>query len=100
MAKILILINLQVSILIQGTRDINPVARQHFCEALGVLGAIDPQFVNVPVQPKITQQNSQELALCLLENFLVKAYCTAADAVAQEEVAFAIQQILKFCTAE
>jgi serine/threonine-protein kinase ATR len=82
--------------LLQGTQDHNLEARRACAEALGELGAIDPERLNLVIESKIEDdQDDDQIAIKLINNYLVRVYKTAQDPDVQDRSAYAIQEILK-----
>ncbi|GAA6058573.1 hypothetical protein JCM10212_007012 [Sporobolomyces blumeae] len=75
------------------------------CECIGILGAVDPDRFELPPveQPPVVLENfenhdeSIRFALRLLQDLLVGAYRSTNDTKHQEFLAFAIQELLRFC---
>ena len=77
--------------LLTRTRDANVAARLALARALGLLGAIDPARLRIPLRAPATPDHStSELAIVLINNFLV-GELGAARSDMQDRVAFAIQ---------
>lgn len=83
----------------------NQQIRNHAFECLGILGALDPDRIELPPAdpPTIVLENfnnpeeSISFALHLIQNLLVGAYRSTNDTKHQEFLAFAIQELLQFC---
>ncbi|GAA5921352.1 hypothetical protein JCM1841_002451 [Sporobolomyces salmonicolor] len=75
------------------------------CECIGILGAVDPDRFELPPveQPPIVLENfddheeSVNFALRLIQDLLVGAYRSTNDTKHQEFLAYAIQELLRFC---
>ena len=74
-------------------------------ECMGILGALDAdRFVSVPVTTGMTimsnfadQDESVDFAIHLIRDLLVDAFRATNDTKHQNHLAFAIQELLKFC---
>ncbi|GAA5902167.1 hypothetical protein JCM6882_006719 [Rhodosporidiobolus microsporus] len=83
----------------------NELTRNTAFECIGILGALDPDRFELPPveQPPIVLENFQnhaeavDFALRLIEDLLVGAYRSTNDTKHQEFLAYAIQELLRFC---
>ncbi|GAA5989436.1 hypothetical protein JCM11641_007903 [Rhodosporidiobolus odoratus] len=83
----------------------NELARNAAFECIGILGALDPDRFDIPPveQPPIVLENFEnhveaiDFALRLIEDLLVGAYRSTNDTKHQEFLAYAIQELLRFC---
>ena len=74
-------------------------------ECLGVMGAVDPDrfTIHIPDRHRVVLSNyadeeeAMQFALHLVENTLVSAFRSTSDIKYQSHLAFAIQELLKFC---
>ena len=68
-------------------------------KALGELGAIDPiRICEINLKPVVEEKTNEiELAIVLIENFLVNHLRAADDPIAQNKIGFALQELLKIC---
>ncbi|KAJ9093722.1 hypothetical protein QFC21_006318 [Naganishia friedmannii] len=82
----------------QGIRDAS-------YDCMGTLGALDPDRFNLDVSetPILLSYNfggyeeSSDFAICLIQTSLISAYKTTTDTRYQAHLAYAIQELLKFC---
>lgn len=82
----------------QGIRDAS-------YDCMGVLGALDPDRFKLDVSetPVLLSYNfggyeeSSDFAICLIQTSLISAYKTTTDTRHQAHLAYAIQELLKFC---
>ena len=79
---------------------------QNACfDCIGALGAIDPDRIDLPSDDKtmIIDHNFEDydetvkFVMSLMTNELVGAYRSTSDSRAQQDLAYAIQELLKFC---
>lgn len=83
----------------------NELLRNSAFECIGILGAVDPDRFELPPlpQPPIVLENfvntdeAIEFALRLVQDLLVGAYRSTNDTKHQEFLAYAIQELLRFC---
>ncbi|GAA5831812.1 hypothetical protein JCM11251_003895 [Rhodosporidiobolus azoricus] len=83
----------------------NELVRNTAFECIGILGALDPDRFELPAveQPPIVLENFQnhaeavDFALRLIQELLVGAYRSTNDTKHQEFLAYAIQELLRFC---
>lgn len=74
-------------------------------ECLGIIGAVDPSKVDAPralkqitvLQNFDSADESLDFVIYLLEHHLVKGFLAATDVKAQGFLAYAMQELLKFC---
>lgn len=101
-----IIARLMRSLLTAATRDGEcDELRDHCYEALGILGALDPdRFVSLSEPAAMTimsnfndQEESIDFAIHLIRDLLVYAFRATNDTKHQNHLAFAIQELLKFC---
>nr|WPS94695.1 serine/threonine-protein kinase [Naematelia aurantialba] len=88
------------------TRDIDAEhLKATACECLGMLGALDPdRMVPLEEPPSMTimknfsdPDEAVEFAMALIRDHLVDAFRATTDTKHQNHLAFAIQELLKFC---
>ncbi|BGP36884.1 hypothetical protein JCM10449v2_000786 [Rhodotorula kratochvilovae] len=83
----------------------NELLRNAAFECIGILGAVDPDRFELPPlpQPPIVLENfvntdeAIDFALRLIQDLLVGAYRSTNDTKHQEFLAYAIQELLRFC---
>ncbi|GAA6058026.1 hypothetical protein JCM3770_003979 [Rhodotorula araucariae] len=83
----------------------NELLRNAAFECIGILGAVDPDRFELPAlpQPPIVLENfvntdeAIDFALRLVQDLLVGAYRSTNDTKHQEFLAYAIQELLRFC---
>ncbi|GAA5994714.1 protein kinase MEC1 [Rhodotorula paludigena] len=83
----------------------NELLRNVAFECIGILGAVDPDRFELPPveQPPIVLENfvnyqeAIDFALRLVQDLLVGAYRSTNDTKHQEFLAYAIQELLRFC---
>ncbi|GAA5842453.1 hypothetical protein JCM9279_005388 [Rhodotorula babjevae] len=83
----------------------NELLRNNAFECIGILGAVDPDRFELPPlpQPPIVLENfvntdeAIDFALRLVQDLLVGAYRSTNDTKHQEFLAYAIQELLRFC---
>ena len=74
-------------------------------DCMGVLGALDPDRFKLDISetPVLLSYNfggyeeSSDFAICLIQTSLISAYKTTTDTRHQAHLAYAIQELLKFC---
>ena len=96
--------------MLQGIRESNGTLYRKFGKVFGELGAIDPEQLQIVVEPQRHEElDDNQLAIVLINQYLVQAYRKAHTGKfvcffsfvtslgsAQDRAAYAIQEILKF----
>jgi serine/threonine-protein kinase ATR len=86
-----------VRALLRRCRDASAQQRPQFAECLGLLGAIDPARIgDISLYESDTRDlDRAELAIELVNQFLVGELCAARNRVTQDRVSFAIQELMR-----
>lgn len=87
-----------VTCLLVGCREPEKNARLLFAECIGELGAIDPGRVDIVLKPELpTEKSELDIAVELIQEYLIKAFRASRDTKSQDRASFAIQELLAFC---